>query len=742
MTADAFPRLLAKSSTSPRTPRGEETLRGHTAMVVAAAETLLRLRAEASLRAAGLATTGAERLGRIVRLGAFVHDLGKASDHFQQMIRQRREAPQLVRHEALSLFLCWPGQPLADWLRAAVNSDVDYLLALVAAAGHHRKFWSSAVAPDEAGAGSRTTLLVTHPDFASTQELGRKVLDLPAPPVRATDFVVEATRRNHPGRTLDGWQRDLEQALPPGSLDARLLPIAKAMVLDADVAGSALPRAQARPTWIADQLGQRASRDDLEDLVRRRLGNATLRPFQRAVAASTAPVTLARAGCGTGKTVAAYQWAAAQHPGRQLWVTYPTTGTATEGFRDYVLDADIVGRLEHSRAAVDLEIFSLDDAPDRARELDRLDALRAWGADVVTCTVDTVLGLVQNQRRGLYAWAGLCDAAVVFDEVHAYDPPLFGALLRFLEALPGIPSLLMTASLPGARLTALREVVLRAHGRPLEEIAGPSDLEHLPRYVRSQEDVTMLVQRTLNDRGKVLWVSNTVDRCRGVAETWAEAAPLVYHSRFRYLDRVERHRDVVDAFRHGGPAFAVTTQVCEMSLDLSADLLVTDLAPIAALIQRLGRLNRRSTPDAPMQPKPFAVVPFEGLPYEPADLDVAARWLEELGKAELSQRALVDAWTADVPDLATAVSSAWLDGGFRTEVAPLREASPGITVLLADDAERVLRREVSPIEVALAMNPPPRSLGAWTSWRRVHHVPVAPRDAIDYDPKRGARWAA
>ena len=41
-------------------------------------------------------------------------------------------------------------------------------------------------------------------------------------------------------------------------------------------------------------------------------------------------------------------------------------------------------------------------------------------------------------------------------------------------------------------------------------------------------------------------------------------------------------------------AEGVCSQVAEMSLDLSADLLVTDLAPAPALIQRLGRLNRRA----------------------------------------------------------------------------------------------------------------------------------------------------
>src|SRR5262249_16662622 len=39
---------------------------------------------------------------------------------------------------------------------------------------------------------------------------------------------------------------------------------------------------------------------------------------------------------------------------------------------------------------------------------------------------------------------------------------------------------------------------------------------------------------------------------------------------------------------------AITTQVCEMSLDLDAGVLITEQAPITAVIQRMGRCNRHA----------------------------------------------------------------------------------------------------------------------------------------------------
>ena len=73
-------------------------------------------------------------------------------------------------------------------------------------------------------------------------------------------------------------------------------------------------------------------------------------------------MTYVKAGCGTGKTVAAYLWAAANHPTRRLYFCYPTTGTATEGFKDYLFEpdgelGDLGARLFHSRRDVDFEIM-------------------------------------------------------------------------------------------------------------------------------------------------------------------------------------------------------------------------------------------------------------------------------------------------------------------------------------------------------------------------------------------------
>src|SRR5439155_8185460 len=187
-----FARLLAKSTCDEPHPRSEETLQGHTAQVLAAATALLDARAGVSLLALGLPDALAARLRRIVMLGAFAHDLGKCSEQFQAMVRGQRKEPQLLRHEAASLWLCWPGQPLAAWTRAGVHHDRDHHLALLPAAGHHRKFAGRALADDE-GAGTSLLLLTGHPDFRHVLQLGATRLGLPPPPA-LKDLEIRASR--------------------------------------------------------------------------------------------------------------------------------------------------------------------------------------------------------------------------------------------------------------------------------------------------------------------------------------------------------------------------------------------------------------------------------------------------------------------------------------------------------------------------------------------------------------------
>lgn len=740
-------RLWAKSKPCGEPDHPSMFLAGHLADVYHAADRVLEATGDEQLSALGLDPPAyCDRLRRMVLLAAAVHDLGKANDHFQTMVRSERDVrtnPQGLRHEWVTVLMF---RHYHDWLLPAVGGrETDFAFMEWAVAGHHPALdHPSPPSRTPDGAGAEIQLLLGHDDFAAALEWLGTTFGLPPHPRHATARLTLGDS-GEVIAALTEWKRsavrvwDRLKSLP----EARLVPAVKSCLIAADVAGSALPKARPgdadRWNWIDRAFAERPEPGDLQAVVDYRLGGNAPREFQTVVAASGARVSFVKAGCGSGKTVAAYLWAAQNHPTRRLYFCYPTTGTATEGFRDYLFDeaekTPLIGAdLFHGRSPVDFElILGTDRDVDPFDEARRLDSLRAWKTPVVACTVDTVLGLVQNNRRGLFGWPALVQSAFVFDEIHAYDDCLFGALLRFLRDLPGLPVLLMTASLPKAREEALRDVL-----GVLDPIPGPAELEDRPRYrkaVAPGGDPVLLVNETLDNGGKVLWVCNTVGRGIDAADRVAVRNPHIYHSRFKYEDRIRRHADVIAAFKGAGPALAVCSQVAEMSLDLSADLLVTDLAPVPALIQRLGRLNRRA--EAGSATRPFVVVePDAPLPYKQADLDAARAWLDRLTDGDISQRQLADAWEQEGDHDFELIGSAWRDGGPQTTVRELREGSPGVTVLMRCDVARVQERPADLSRIVLPM--PPRN--GWDQWPRVRGLPVAPADAIIYDPIRGAQW--
>lgn len=751
----------------------------HLRDVLTAARQLVAATGDAQLSALGLAPSEwYERFGRIVTLAAIFHDLGKANDHFQRMVKGDRDLRQGLRHEWVTLLIL-AGPEFRKWLQPAfIVPEEDLLVLLWAVSGHHPAY-NRPSPPRTAveGAGAMLVLHGGHPDFAeclaiAAEEFGLGVAPPTAeetwPLVKAGNVFQQIFRYV---QEVDRSWRDWQEADSPF---VGLVAAAKDCLVAADVAGSALPRrfadADQRSGWIPACFARTPTPDQMAQLICKRLADQDtgrapapaelddlLRGFQREVADAPnvlpGDVVFIKAGCGSGKTLAAYNWARVRHPGKRLYLCYPTTGTATEGFRDYLVgehEAKFGAELFHGRAAVDKLLLVRGDTErerrdDEADALARIESLDAWSTPIVCCTVDTVLGLVQNNRRGLYAWPALAGAAFVFDEIHAYDDRLFGALLRFLQALPGAPALLMTASLPAVRRKCLEECLSR-QGRSLVAIPGPAELEKRPRYHRlkeAAEDPAEAVRHhaaALRDKAKILWVCNTVDRAIAAADEVSDLGPLIYHSRFRYEDRVQRHGSVIDAFKSKEQAaVAVCTQVAEMSLDLSATLLITELAPVPALIQRLGRLNRRAKKGD--STCPFLVYGPPGeLPYSPDELASARAWLADLGAGKLSQADLSQGWEAhDAIRRPDYVASAWLDGGPATTVLELREATPGITVVLERDRTAIARGEMELMNTTLPMPPPPRGLN-WREWPTIKGVPVAPEGNIDYHKLRGAKW--
>jgi CRISPR-associated endonuclease/helicase Cas3 len=344
----------------------------------------------------------------------------------------------------------------------------------------------------------------------------------------------------------------------------------------------------------------------------------------------------------------------------------------------------------------------------------------------------------------MYCFPAIAQAAFVFDEVHCYDNRLFGGLLRFLEVVKA-PVLLMSASFLPWQLEAIQKAV----GESMEIIEGAKELELLPRYrfhlsdnpdwnrMTNELAKTYALPNGENACGKVLWVCNQVSTAITVYKEAKQRGlnAVLYHSRYRYQDRVNHHRAVIASFEENKPVIAITTQVAEMSLDLSATLLVSQIANPAGLIQRLGRLNRRHIGqplDAIFYPDPKV-----RFPYSKENLDSGQAMLETFAN-DVSQADLAE-WLEQSPQQGKPEKETVLFNDLKkwqAYPAPCREAGHTVTALLEQDKQIV---DKLPSKVLLKYTIPLLSTKKVQKWERHRKgYPIAPSSEWAYSTELGA----
>ncbi len=185
----------------------------------------------------------------------------------------------------------------------------------------------------------------------------------------------------------------------------------------------------------------------------------------------------------------------------------------------------------------------------------------------------------------------MANSLLIFDEIHAYDPrntALIIAALKILHEKYDVEILIMSATLP----TFILELFSKQLG--IDNVISLSKQE-LDEYTRHQvkildgaifDNVDMILEDLSLDK-RVLIVCNTVEDSQKIYDLLDIENSALLHSRFILRDRqnIESKINNLDLL--------IGTQAIEVSLDMSYDVLYTQPAPLDALIQRFGRVNRK-----------------------------------------------------------------------------------------------------------------------------------------------------
>lgn len=196
-----------------------------------------------------------------------------------------------------------------------------------------------------------------------------------------------------------------------------------------------------------------------------------------------------------------------------------------------------------------------------------------------------------------------CD--VILDEIHTYSSETQAIVLKIIEILKAIGCRIHvgTATMP----SVLYDRILQLLGGKNEvyEVILSDDIlktfnRHIIHKVEQWDDCTAIIEKAVAQKQKVLIVCNQVKRSQQMFDSICKAFPsvekMLIHSRFKRGDRSRLETDLKETFNRITEAcIVVSTQVVEVSLDISFDLMITECAPIDAMIQRFGRINRKRT---------------------------------------------------------------------------------------------------------------------------------------------------
>lgn len=341
-------------------------------------------------------------------------------------------------------------------------------------------------------------------------------------------------------------------------------------------------------------------------------------------------------GTGTGKTEIGMWLAEAAKKTRGCAFLLPTRATSNglfERMKDYVnsvlggkliVPCDLVHstrQVVEGRREIDgLDMATMEDAGLSAMTNEFFRGKKGLLADYLVATVDQAAMGVICSSFFFFRLFALAGRTIILDEIHAYDDytqRIIIMLLPWLKAL-GCNIVVMSATMtiddkaefleawgappvPRRRLAEYPSCIVCQRGRSkVRALPVSSGKRKKLKSVSTLSSGLREIVKKIADGGIALVYVNTIEKAIRLAED-AEAFGmsrdeiLCAHSRMIGSARLAVEDNILDSMgREGRPhrLLVISTQVCELSLNIDADIMLSDVCPIDILIQRLGRLHR------------------------------------------------------------------------------------------------------------------------------------------------------
>jgi CRISPR-associated endonuclease/helicase Cas3 len=571
-----FDKFYAKSD-------GTTTLQMHTEHVITAGKNLLET----------LSFTVAEKsywADKLCRC-AVLHDIGKIHGDFQKRLQGDKNVS--IRHEIVSLWFC----------ENFLNLSEDELFAI---ATHHKGIETHL---DARGRLNRDTLtsemgyLYEKEKDLLTQETLLEWLALMKINLEVNIHELQTDISKDRRKVLHQLQ---QSRIISNSLERKNLSLMRALLIAADHIGSARME-QSIPTYREIELKDfQPNKDGVY---------FPFRKFQENLQTATSDVIL-HAPTGSGKTEAALSWVFAnQSKNARLFYLLPYTASinAMVSRLQNVFGVDKVTPLHSKTLDFFYEQLSNEDSKEEKdyEEIEQASkSKKALSGELFyPVKVATLHQILKTSLKGKGWELGLYDyknAIFIIDEFHTYDALLTGMLLssiKLFRKLFNAKFFFMSATIPDFMLEMIVKEIFDGDYNKLIKPNSEfeSDRKVLDRkrhqlYCESNTsimDKVSLIEDYLAKGGSVLIIANNVKTAQNLYNSINFLGSVkLLHSGFHKKGRNIIEEAITNEDSSKRPQLLIATQAVEVSLDIDYDIAFIENAPIDALIQRFGRVNR------------------------------------------------------------------------------------------------------------------------------------------------------
>ncbi|MBD3201814.1 MAG: CRISPR-associated helicase Cas3' [Candidatus Lokiarchaeota archaeon] len=349
---------------------------------------------------------------------------------------------------------------------------------------------------------------------------------------------------------------------------------------------------------------------------------------------------LLRLGCGMGKTASSLLFAknlAKRSCFKRIIFTLPTQFTSNSIVKDledeYGFNIEDIGLYHGNADEFWNDYFNGENDEDYNEEESnyikkiKLNKAKTYSCPITVSTVDhLILTLIHGFKQADKSLSNILDSLVIFDELHYYELETLQIIQELQKILNkwNIPNIIMSGTMPDKVIEYYKNQNYEIYDWDgLFTINNEEKRKRIPYDLEvkcsslfltsnnGHSKLTKEFQSLLLNKFKIpiargikqIIFVNQVERAKILFHLITELAErenldvdiIVYHSEFIKSDKIKKENIIKEKFTNytnKTNVILISTQISEFSLNISSDVMYSELAPLDALFQRAGRLHR------------------------------------------------------------------------------------------------------------------------------------------------------